>query len=273
MTLMETLYLPQALFAKDFKHVYEPAEDTFILLDALENDLNTLKNSSHICLECGSGSGVVITSIAKSFQSALSNNQQQNGSIHSDALTANRLLFATDINFSACKTTQKCATYFGQEHNIQVIQTDLAECLVERLENSVDLLVFNPPYVPTEQAEMLHAKQQTGITNPKTSNKGSKKHRIDLAWAGGRHGRQVIDIFLKQYVKRLLSKPNGVAYMVALEANNIDDLTKCLRSKDTGEDKDDENDIIGSVVLKRRAGSENLYVLKYQHYNGRGKNK
>lgn len=48
------------LTAADFDSVYEPAEDTFILLDALEADLSLLANS-RVCLEIGSGSGCVST--------------------------------------------------------------------------------------------------------------------------------------------------------------------------------------------------------------------
>jgi len=42
------------LSAQDFEHVYEPAEDTFILLDALEQDAEELK-ALHpvVCLEVG----------------------------------------------------------------------------------------------------------------------------------------------------------------------------------------------------------------------------
>ena len=29
---------------EDFEHIYEPAEDTFLLLDALEKDIQTLKD-------------------------------------------------------------------------------------------------------------------------------------------------------------------------------------------------------------------------------------
>lgn len=253
---METLYLPQFFFGNDFKNVYEPAEDTFILLDALENDLITLKNNSRVCLECGSGSGIIITSIAKSFAAASTKTATKNGS---NAANDFRLLLATDINFKACQTTQKCATYFGQEHNVQVIQTDLAECLLDRLEQSVDLLVFNPPYVPTEE-------DPTSDFKKSQTSKKKKNQLINLAWAGGKHGRSVIDVFLKNYVKKLLSKPYGVAYIVALEANNIDDLTKCLEGSTEGGDDDA---IVGSVALKRRAGSESLYVLKYQYANAK----
>lgn len=215
---METPYLPRAIFEKDFEKVYEPAEDTFILLDALENDLTYLNQRAFVCLECGSGSGTVITAISKSLIDPSS-----------------RTMFATDINVDACKTTKKCADYHKQ-HNIQVVRTDLAESLVDRLENGVDLLIFNPPYVPTASDE----------TNTRTTN------QIQLSWAGGESGRQIIDRFLI-YVTRLISKPHGVAYLVALGENNIQELLNVLS----------DHSIRGTIVMQRRAGLESLYVIKY----------
>lgn len=42
------------LKAPDYEHVYEPAEDTFALLDALEQDLNLIKfRKPRVCLEIG----------------------------------------------------------------------------------------------------------------------------------------------------------------------------------------------------------------------------
>lgn len=224
---MQTPHLPQAIFGNDFENVYEPAEDTFLLLDALEADLDYIRSGTDICLECGSGSGTIITALAKALSPDKTSGNE----------SLPRLMLATDINLEACRTTNKCATYHGQRENIQVIRTNLAESLVDRLGGSVDLLIFNPPYVPTEKDERFDSKQ------------------LEQSWAGGACGRKLIDIFLKKYVPKLLSKPNGVAYLVAVDANKIDELTKCIVG---------EHNIEGVVVFQRRAGIEFLNVVKYK---------
>lgn len=227
---MQTPHLPRAIFGDDFQNVYEPAEDTFILLDALENDLETLKSKTSVCLECGSGSGTVITALSKALNSG------NTGSNDADASNISCLMIATDINAEACKTTTKC-TIFHKQNNVQVVRTNLAESLVDRLQNLVDLLVFNPPYVPTDEREEVSSRD------------------LQLAWAGGASGRKLIDTFLNSYVPRLLSKPDGVAYMVALDKNDVACLSGFLVN---------EHKIQGTVVLERRAGIESLYVVKYE---------
>lgn len=217
---MQTPHLPASVFGQDFQRVYEPAEDTFLLLDALENDLETLKKNVDICLECGSGSGTIITALSTALDQR------------------SRLMLATDINHHACKTTRKCATYHNQGNNIQVVRTSLAESLVDRLAGSVDLIVFNPPYVPTEAGECLPNSTQ-----------------LQHAWAGGARGRDLIDNFLHIYVPSMMRKPNGLTYMVGLHHNNIDELKSHL--------KEDHN-IQGEVVMKRQAGIEMLYVIRYR---------
>ena len=52
-----------------------------------------------------------------------------------------------------------------------------------RLEHAVDILLFNPPYVPTDTAEADSAQQDADISG---------------AWAGGHDGMELTNILLDQ---------------------------------------------------------------------------
>lgn len=148
---------------KDYLHIYEPQEDTFLLLDALEQELPALALlNPTLVLEVGyflnlsrSGSGCVSAFLG--------------------GLLPRSVLMATDINADACTgTLETCAR---NNRTIDSIRSDLGAGFQARLEGLVDVLVFNPPYVVTAPSEV-----------------GS--HCIDAAWAGGINGRQVIDRFM-----------------------------------------------------------------------------
>lgn len=59
----------------------------------------------------------------------------------------------------------------------------LVEPLLPRLSRGIDLLVFNPPYVPTFDSEASEAQNDRDISG---------------AWAGGADGMQVTDMLLDQ---------------------------------------------------------------------------
>ncbi|CAO3630540.1 unnamed protein product [Cunninghamella blakesleeana] len=181
------------LSAKDFDNIYEPAgklyiyiylklvfilfilylyiyiyiykEDTFLLLDALEEDQEIIRGlKPSICLEIGSGSGCVITFLAK-----IAGNQS--------------LYLSSDLNPKACQATYNT----GKKNHVDIepVQTSLIDGLYHRLYHKVDILCFNPPYVVTPSEEV-----------------GSLG--IEASWAGGIDGREVTDQLLP-LVKDLLS--------------------------------------------------------------------
>jgi len=67
----------------------------------------------------------------------------------------------------------------------------------------VDVLIFNPPYVPTPDEEVLKAIREGGI---------------EASWAGGTDGRMVIDQFLPQ-VEEFLARGGGRCYLVLVDEN------------------------------------------------------
>jgi release factor glutamine methyltransferase len=175
----------------DFDAVYEPAEDTWLLQDALTNDAAWLMQRcpGAIAVEIGCGSGAVLCHLGL-------------------VLHNTGLLLATDVNpLALCLTAQTA------RHNrvrVELCQTDLLEALRPRLHGRVDVLLFNPPYVPTPPEEIV------GIG-------------IERAWAGGTRGRQVLDQILP-HLGTLLSD-RGVFYLIAVEDNDPAEICSILNSQ------------------------------------------
>ncbi|KAG2204258.1 hypothetical protein INT46_011575 [Mucor plumbeus] len=175
---------------EDYEKVYEPAEDTFLLLDALEEDEKLIQELKPcICLEIGSGSGCVTTLLAKIVGNK------------------NAVFLTTDINEFACETTRQ--TGFRNEiTQIEPIRTSLVDGIMPRLKNCIDILCFNPPYVVTTHEEV-----------------GSLG--IEASWAGGIDGREVIDQLLP-LVKDILS-PNGIFYLLLINENKPDQVVQLMK--------------------------------------------
>ncbi|CAI9099139.1 OLC1v1035916C1 [Oldenlandia corymbosa var. corymbosa] len=195
--------------------VYEPCDDSFALVDALQADCkNLIGHRPNICLEIGSGSGYVIASLALLLGGE-----------------AWRPYFlATDINPHALKVTSETLKAHGV--HAELINTNIASGLEARLAGLVDVMVVNPPYVPTPEEEV----GCEGITS---------------AWAGGENGRTVIDKILPVADKLLSDK--GWLYIVTLTANNPSGL--CIEMKKKGYES--------RIVLQRSTEEESLHIIKF----------
>lgn len=198
---------------KKYPDVYEPSEDTFLLLDALEKDGIFLKNlRPMICVEIGGGSGVVTSFLCK-------------------ILGNTSVYFCTDRNPQAAKCIMETAKV-NDDRNTHVVQTNLLDHLQPRLEGSVDVLVFNPPYVPTPNHE-IHCTH------------------IASSYAGGERGRLVMDKLFPLVPKILSTK--GVFYLVVVKENDPVEICRLFAS--LGFDSE--------TVMSRKACNEHLSVLKF----------
>ncbi|KAF3645748.1 Transcription repressor OFP6 [Capsicum annuum] len=136
--------IAKILLVSSHPEVYEPCDDSFALVDALVADrINLLQHQPSIFTLGHEG--------------------------------VFPYYIATDINPHALRVTSETVDAHGVY--AELVNIDISSGLEKRLTGLVDVMVVNPPYVPTPEDEV----GCEGITS---------------AWAGGEDGRSVIDKIL-----------------------------------------------------------------------------
>lgn len=259
---MPTLPTPSTAHLS-FTTIYEPAEDTFLLLDLfstpseqsfLHTRFSPTASSSPtpLILELGTGSGVVIA-----FLNA-----------HARTIFGRRdgvLTLGVDVNEEACRGTKQtveaagaaaaAAVEMGKGRGVGVgrymasLCADLTSCLRD---GEVDVLVFNPPYVPTETLPELPTSVTTEAKPPTTTSSESQEqaaeqavraaaaqakferehHLLELSYAGGEDGMETTRRVLEGF-PRLLS-PRGVAYVLLCARNRPAEVKGWVEGWDGG---------------------------------------
>lgn len=116
------LFIGNYVFFVDEK-VYEPAEDTFLLVDNLKVE------EKEVVLDMGTGCGILAVLAAKKA----------------------RKVVATDINPYAVKCAEKNAKMNGVEEKIEFRLGDLFQPI--KPNETFSLILFNVPYLPSEPYE------------------------------------------------------------------------------------------------------------------------
>jgi release factor glutamine methyltransferase len=142
---------------REYGRVYPVREDTLLLLEAAEKEIQ----SSDRVLEVGSGSGYIAACLKHRVS----------------------WIVATDINPHAVRRTR--------EESIDVVRTDLAAGLC----GSFDLILFNPPYLPTRPEERI-------------------EDWLEYALDGGPSGREVIARFAEQ-VGHVLARKGRILLLIS----------------------------------------------------------
>lgn len=87
---------------------------------------------------------------------------------------------------------------------------------------AVDMLVFNPPYVPTSELPVLPGED-------------GESDLLELTYAGGPEGMCTTDRLLES-LERVLGKDRGVAYVLLCAQNKPEAVAERLRSGGYGEE-------------------------------------
>ncbi|QSG02714.1 HemK2/MTQ2 family protein methyltransferase [Natranaeroarchaeum sulfidigenes] len=154
--------------------VYQPAEDSHLLATVAAEQVD----EDNLVLEVGTGSGYVAERVAGE--------------------TGARVV-ASDLNPHACRA--------ARDRGVEVVRADLLDPIRT---DTCDVVLFNPPYLPTEEGEEWD-------------------DWMEVALSGGETGRAVIDPFLGNvgrvlapdgYVLLLVSSLTGVEAVVETAAES-----------------------------------------------------
>ncbi|KAH7627611.1 hypothetical protein SMAC4_00434 [Sordaria macrospora] len=219
-----------------YNRVYEPAEDSFLLLDTLSSPSETAFLSSRfssptpsspsspnpgapLILEVGPGSGVVIAFLTAHASTIFG--------------TPHVLTTAIDVSPFACAATDLTVRKAITEntstsgHWTSPIQGDLVTPLRG---GSVDVLVFNPPYVPTPELPSPPAAPLQELREKTTFEEDS--HLLELTYAGGKDGMETTDRLIEA-LPRVLSA-RGVAYILLCAQNKPEEVKGRIRAMGAG---------------------------------------
>ena len=197
--------------------VYEPEADSFLMLQALDAAGLGAPSARRplVCAEIGVGSGIALTHLATLLAAAAG---------------PDPLYVGVDVNPVALRATRE--TFRRTFANVVAPPREPPPLLLVRGDllswtaavaaatsatatrggpatyGPIDVLLFNPPYVPTSAAELAEA-----VRGGKTGGDW-----LPSAWAGGPDGRLVLDRCLPQLPAAMAR--GGEAFVVAMEEND-----------------------------------------------------
>jgi len=178
--------------AFDRDQVYVPEADTYLMLDAARAEVKT----GDRVLEIGTGSGTISADLVR---------------------MAN--VVATDIN--------PHAVFCARKKGVDVIQIDL----FSGMRGTFDLVIFNPPYLPTQPEERID-------------------DWLEYALDGGVSGRDVIGRFAEG-IGEVLS-PGGRILLLISSLTGLPEVRDLFSRQG----------FTSEIVLKKKVEDETLYVLK-----------
>lgn len=178
----------------ELEEVYEPAEDTFLLLEAALKEVSPEDR----VLEMGCGRGIISKKL----------------------IPLSRNVLATDINPNAVKTLRRAG--------IDAVQADLF-CGIQ---TQFDLVLFNPPYLPTSEDEVLEG-------------------WLNFAFDGGVAGRDTINRFLEMLTDHLAPE-RGRALLLISSLSGPSEVA--AKAQEVG--------LSAEVVAREKHFFEELFVLR-----------
>jgi len=239
-----------------FTNIYEPSEDSYLLLDTLSLPTETLFLTSRfpttttpapLILEIGVGSGVVLAFAAANAKTIFGRGDVA--------------VLGTDVNAvaagAAAETVQRAMVeshHSDRGTKPAVLKTVVCDLASAVREGQIDVLIFNPPYVPTPDLPTPLQDLHVGEVLDSQARFERDSKLLELSYAGGTDGMETPNRLLEQ-LPRILSV-RGVAYILLCAQNNPEEVKARVRSWSGGWSAE----TVGSSGKK--AGWERLCVVR-----------
>jgi release factor glutamine methyltransferase len=219
------------------------ASEKEFLCNRFSEELSAQNDGSPTVLEVGVGSGVVLAFVAVNAGTIFGRN---------DVLT-----LGTDLNRFACQaasqTVQNATKPLKTSLFLDIVNGDLASSIRP---HSIDVFIFNPPYVPAELPDFARHEQfnATPAAQQRTTFE-QDSYLLELSYAGGEDGMVVTNRMLEQ-IPEILSPKRGVGYLLLCAQNQPDKVKQGIREWGLGW----KAETVGSSGKK--AGWEKLQIVR-----------
>lgn len=223
---------------------YPPSDDTILMAEVLAQHCAEAPEVPAVVVEVGCGSGLLSAAAARALAARLGAAGGAGDTLRGVSMLATDLSAAA-ADLSARIVGRELAEVGAPElYSFRAVRDRFCEGSVREgavREGSVDLLFFNPPYVPSPEEELED--QPAGTLLPGAL----------VACSGGARGRSVMDEFLRCCARPLL-RPGGVCFLCGVEENAPDQLLEMAR---------EELGLRGELVRRGvRCGEEALWVAR-----------
>ena len=197
---------------KDYNNIYEPREDSYLLLDVLKHQYGNpaspgfARHTPSRVVEVGCRSGIISVGLGMLLSAQLPSVEITMTDINSHAISASKQTVANN------QTTLSSSTQFTFE------LADITAATPPPTP-STDIIIFNPPYVPTPTEEVfLPSRFPLSTTAAAAADTCCVGDVISAAWAGGVDGMEVTNVALP-ILKRSLTPATGSLFLVVVDDN------------------------------------------------------
>jgi HemK-related putative methylase len=193
--------IPDPLIECDFENVYYPSEDSYLLLDYFQKKLTDdsfdgiMFEEIEYILDMGTGTGIfaIFFQLLKSLKPKF-----------------NPKIFASDILEESLICARRNEILNNFQNKIEFFQSDLFKSFPESLKSKFDIIVFNPPYLPS---------------SPLVKESLNKKN-IDHSWDGGYKGIEILIDFVKELKEFINLNKTHHIYFISSSNSNLSELEK-----------------------------------------------